>query len=91
MFSLLPCIFCLLYKSRKIIWMLYEKFANEGINAMDNLNIYNVEGYNMLSPGMQPLQPKVSHQKQSLQLADNMLLFVLLYQNYSKMFKYFLV
>jgi hypothetical protein len=39
--------------------MLYEKFANEGINAMDNLNIYNVEGYNMLSPGIQPLQPKV--------------------------------
>ena len=35
--------------------MLYEKFANEGINAMDNLNIYNVEGYNMLSPGIQPL------------------------------------
>ena len=45
----------LLYKSRKIIWMFYEKFADEGINAMDNLNIYNVEGYNMLSPGIQPL------------------------------------
>jgi hypothetical protein len=45
----------LLYKSRKIIWMFYGKFADEGINAMDNLNIYNVEGDNMLSPGLQPL------------------------------------
>jgi hypothetical protein len=39
---------------RKIIWMFYGKFADEGINAMDNLNIYNVEGDNMLSPGLQP-------------------------------------
>jgi hypothetical protein len=45
----------LLYKSRKIIWMFYGKFADEGINAMDNLNIYNVEGDNMLLPGLQPL------------------------------------
>jgi hypothetical protein len=34
--------------------MFYGKFADEGINAMDNLNIYNVEGDNMLSPGLQP-------------------------------------
>jgi hypothetical protein len=35
--------------------MFHEKFADEGINAMDNLNIYNVEGYNMLSPDIQPV------------------------------------
>ena len=35
--------------------MFYGKFADEGINPMDNLNIYNVEGDNMLLPGLQPL------------------------------------
>jgi hypothetical protein len=52
---IIPCIFVLQYERRKIIWMFYETFADEGINAMDNLNIYNAEGYNMLSPGIQPL------------------------------------
>ena len=35
--------------------MFYGTFADEGINPMDNLSIYNVEGDNMLLPGLQPL------------------------------------
>ena len=35
--------------------MFYRKFADKGDNPMDNPNIYNVEGNNTLSPGLQPL------------------------------------
>ena len=35
--------------------MFYGKFDNEGNNAVDNPNIYNVEEDNKLSPGLQPL------------------------------------
>jgi hypothetical protein len=35
--------------------MLYGKFANEGNNPVNNPNIYNVQGENRLSPGLQPL------------------------------------
>jgi hypothetical protein len=41
----------LLYKSNKTIWMFYTKSVDVG----DNASIYNVEGNNRLSPGMQPL------------------------------------
>jgi hypothetical protein len=45
--------------AHRISLCFHGKFADEGINAIDNLSIYIVEGYNMLSPGMQPLKPKV--------------------------------
>jgi len=35
--------------------MLYGKFADKGNNPVDNPNIYNVEGNNTLSPGLQTL------------------------------------
>ena len=35
--------------------MFYGKFADEGNNPVDNPNIDNVKGDNMLSPGLQPL------------------------------------
>ena len=34
--------------------MFYEKFADKGDNQVNNPNIYNVEGDNRLSPGLQP-------------------------------------
>jgi len=36
--------------------MFYRKFADEGDHPVDNPNIYNVEGDNRLSPGLQPLK-----------------------------------
>jgi len=42
-------------KSNKTIWMFYGKFAVEGDNPLNNANIYNVEGDNMLPPGLQPM------------------------------------
>ena len=44
-----------LYESNKVIWMLYEEFADEGNNPMENPNIHNVEGDTMLSSGLQLL------------------------------------
>ena len=38
-----------------MIWMFYRKFADEGNNLVENPNIHNVEGDNMLSPDLQPL------------------------------------
>jgi len=35
--------------------MFYGKFAVEGDNPLNNGNIYNVEGDNKLSPGLQPM------------------------------------
>jgi len=35
--------------------MFYRKFADKGDNLVNNPNIYNVEGDNRLSPGLQPL------------------------------------
>ena len=35
--------------------MLYGKFYDEGNNPVNNPIIYNVEGDNKLSPGLQPL------------------------------------
>ena len=35
--------------------MFYGKFPDEGNNLVDNPNIYNVEGDNKLSPGLQTL------------------------------------
>ena len=35
--------------------MLYRKFYDEGNNPVNNPIIYNVEGDNKLSPGLQPL------------------------------------
>ena len=32
--------------------MFYGKFADEGDNPVDNLNIYDVEGHNRLSSGL---------------------------------------
>ena len=32
------------------MWIFYEKFDDEGNNAVDSPNIYNVEGDNRLSP-----------------------------------------
>jgi len=37
------------------MWMFYGKFADEGNHLVDNPNIYNVEGDNMLSPGLPPI------------------------------------
>jgi hypothetical protein len=34
--------------------MFYEKVHDKGDNLVDNPNIYNVEGDNWLSPGLQP-------------------------------------
>jgi hypothetical protein len=56
--------------------MFYGKFADEGINAIDNLNIYNVEGYNMLSPGIQPLKPKVFLKSVFLQSSNVIVFFI---------------
>ena len=38
--------------------MFYGKFADELNNLVDNPNIYNVEGDNKLSAGLQPLTPE---------------------------------
>ena len=35
--------------------MFFGKFADEGDNPVNNPNIYNVDGDNRLSPGLQPL------------------------------------
>jgi hypothetical protein len=35
--------------------MFYENVYDKGDNLVDNPNIYNVEGDNWLSPGLQPL------------------------------------
>ena len=43
----------LLYKSNKTIWMFSLKICWWGNNLVDNPNIYNVEGDNKLSPGLQ--------------------------------------
>ena len=43
-----------LYESNKVIWMLYEEFADEGNIPMENPNIY-VEGDTRLSSGLQLL------------------------------------
>ena len=37
------------------MWMFNGKFAEEGYNLVDNLNIYNVKEDYRLSPGLQPL------------------------------------
>ena len=47
----------LLYKSNKTIWMFYGKFADEEDNRVNNPSIYNVEGDNRLSPGLQQVAP----------------------------------
>jgi len=36
--------------------MFFGNFADEVDNPVNNLNIYNVEGDNRLSPGVQPLK-----------------------------------
>jgi hypothetical protein len=47
----------LLYKSNKTIWMFYGKFADEEDNRVNNPSIYNVDGDNRLSPGLQQVAP----------------------------------
>ena len=43
----------LLHKSNKKILMFHGKFADEGDKPVNNPNIYNVEGDNMLPPDLQ--------------------------------------
>ena len=43
----------LLHKSNRTIWMFHGKFADEGDKPVNNPNIYNIEGDNMLPPDIQ--------------------------------------
>ena len=53
--ALIPCIFALLFKSNKTVWMFYWNFFDNGDNPMDNPNIYNVEEDSWLSTDLQLL------------------------------------
>ena len=71
----------LLYKSNKTIWMFYGKFVDEEDNRVNNPSIYNVEGDNRLSPGLQQVFPGLTLPPANLKCIESLCFFTVRFHN----------